>query len=160
MIYSIERTIKFALAEYVPIEPVFMIDGKVSPLQRWLKEIIDLDKIIKIEDPYIEQVPYHIGSMLHRDEPPLIKISIIIQGETPYIKNWVVPSSIEHISEEEYAYNSNLPQYYKYGDHKPYKTVYNSEEWLKKCQEVIVNDLVKIWRLYKEGYNKLILPSI
>jgi hypothetical protein len=129
-----------ALFSYQPINPIYMAGGKLSPLQRWLGSTIDFDQIIAIHDAY------HIDRMGYGGH--FVAISIEVVGGNPIHREWGLETHCTTITEDEY--NKNLNYNYKRGN-SFYSYKYTIQEDVKKCQEIIINDLLKYWRLYKEG---------
>ena len=132
------------LAIYTPIEPLRLADGTTSPLQRWLGGVIDLDKIVYVGDAYSRNRDgfYDNG----RDNIVSFQITILDGNSIHY--NWEVSSTAVSITPEEYEKSPRYPCQ-KLGTNF-YRLEYKSEENVKKCQTVIVDDLVKVWRKYKE----------
>lgn len=134
-----------AIRDYQSIVPIYVENGKLSPLQRWLKGTIDFDQICVINDAY------HIDRMGSGGHFVAISIQTISK-ETIY-REWALENRHITITKEEYdkhpVYpNSNIAGMF-------FKWEHTIQEDVKKCQEVIVNDLLKYWRLYKEERMKL-----
>jgi hypothetical protein len=126
---------------YEPIIPIYMENGKLSPLQRWLKGTIDFDQIVIINDAC------HIDRMGSGGHFVSISIETIAQGNI--YREWMLQSKIVQVTKEEYEKNPSYP--FSKISNCFYKHEYAVQESLKKCQEVILDDLIKYWRIYKEG---------
>lgn len=137
----LNRQINYYANNYKPIDPLYLRDGTLSPLQRWNNSVIDLDKIFQITDAY------HINRMGHGGH--FVGFDIVgIDAGSNITLNWEIGTSYETITEEEYQSSPHYPNS-KIGN-SCHRRTYHIEDAVKMCQDVIVNDLVKTWRKYKE----------
>lgn len=133
------------LAMYKPIEIMYLKNGKVSPLQRWLDGVIDLDKIFRIDNVRGNASMFYYDSK----DNNLVMFHIRTINNAGIINyRWYLLSHYVSITKEEYDKNPRYPNSMYCGSYQ--RAEYDVEGDIKKCQEIIVDDLIKVWRMYRE----------
>ena len=136
------------IALYKPIEVMYLLNGKVSPLQRWLDSVIDLDKIFKIEDARASGLYNEFSSSYSGRTLVVFSISLV-NSPNDINYRWRLQSFLVTITKEEYDKNPHYPNSNYGGSYQ--RSEIDVEGSVKKCQETIVDDLIKVWRMYREG---------
>jgi hypothetical protein len=133
------------LAMYKPIEIMYLKNGKVSPLQRWLDGVIDLDKIFRIDNVR----GYDSEMFYYSTEKNYVEFYMTTNNNAGKISyRWRLHSRNVNITKEEFDKHPRFPNSH-YGD-SYVRSEYNMEWDAKRCQETIVDDLIKVWRMYRE----------
>jgi hypothetical protein len=144
------------MRSYTPIKILYDRDGYVSPLQKWNNILIDLDNIQYIHDAKYET---DIGLWSGRTRSCAIEINIKFKVGESYSFKLAVPEDLgippsrnvvisRVLSNEEKQ--MRIHQNYKNSKGEWYVYYFNTTENCESVQKYIVDDLINVFRLYKE----------
>lgn len=129
------------IMDHKPIE-IKRFHGFIHPIQEFLNTNIDLDSVSRITNAY------HVDKMGYGGH--FVAFDIISQKNEPIFEFMCeVGTKYAIVPKEEYErFGGNYP--YLKIEENYYKSVYHIQETVDAIQEKIVDDIVKVWCLYKE----------